>query len=129
MPVGYLGRAYPDPALLQGVTSMSATDHRPLGIGPREPTDAAIAAAILALLAARAGTICPSEAARALAADWRPLMADVRRVAADLARARRLVATQRGRPVDPRAARGPIRLGRPPGCLAGGADGAGDGTL
>ena len=52
-------------------------------------------------------TFCPSEAARALADDWRPLMPRVRAVAATLP----LRATQKGAPVDPKAARGPIRLG------------------
>lgn len=51
-------------------------------------------------------SFCPSEAARALSEDWRPLMPEVRRVAAGLP----LVATQKGAPVDPRTARGPIRL-------------------
>ncbi|SEV88886.1 Protein of unknown function [Cognatiyoonia koreensis] len=54
-------------------------------------------------------TICPSDVARALSSDWRPLMADVRRVAADMATVR---ATQKGCDVDPITARGPIRLGR-----------------
>jgi hypothetical protein len=58
----------------------------------------------------RGATFCPSEAARALAADWRPLMPEVRRVAASLP----LRVTQRGRPVDPATAKGPIRLGLPP---------------
>ena len=52
--------------------------------------DDRIAAAIFDLLARRApsATICPSDAARALAADeaaWRALMPEVRRVAAALA--------------------------------------------
>ncbi|MEV4423447.1 DUF3253 domain-containing protein [Patulibacter sp. NPDC049589] len=67
--------------------------------------------------ARRAGaTICPSDAARALRpdGDWRALMDDVRRVAADEAGAGRLELRQGGRPVDPSGARGPIRLGRPP---------------
>ena len=66
-------------------------------------------AAVLMDLAERRGpdsSFCPSEAARALAIDWRPLMDGVRRVAAGLP----LVATQKGRPVDPVAASGPIRL-------------------
>jgi Protein of unknown function (DUF3253) len=58
----------------------------------------------------RGATFCPSEAARALAPDWRPLMPEVRRVAATLP----LRATQRGRPVYPLTATGPIRLGLPP---------------
>ena len=73
------------------------------------PDDADIEA-VLMDLAHRRGvgkTFCPSEAARALADDWRPLMAEVRRVAAALP----LAATQKGVPVDPLTARGPIRLG------------------
>jgi hypothetical protein len=80
--------------------------------------DERIAAAIFALLAARAadGTICPSEAARALAGDeaaWRALMPEIRRVAAALAQAGSLRVTQHGEEVDALTARGPIRLGRP----------------
>jgi hypothetical protein len=77
--------------------------------------DARIAAA-LRDLAARRGpgrSFCPSEAARALAAEWRPLLPEVRRVAADLQRRGELQAYQRGLPVDPASARGPIRLGLP----------------
>ncbi len=54
-------------------------------------------------------TFCPSEAARRLADDWRPLMPEVRRVAASLD----LRATQKGETVDPVTAKGPIRLGLP----------------
>lgn len=78
-------------------------------------SDEQIAATIFALLAERAEgrTICPSEAARALAPDdWRPLMEPVREVAYGLADAGRLEVTQRGEVVDGRAARGPIRLRR-----------------
>ncbi|MBF9042816.1 DUF3253 domain-containing protein [Rhodobacterales bacterium HKCCE4037] len=75
-------------------------------------TDAEIAEALLRLAAERAGrTFCPSEAARVLADDWRPLMPEVRRVAAELG----LHATQRGVAVDPVTARGPIRLAQDPG--------------
>ena len=82
--------------------------------GPRS-AGSPIAATILALAAARGPgrTICPSEAARALSEDWRPLMPEVRRVAAELASDGRLSVIQRGRAVDPRTARGPIRLGLP----------------
>ena len=52
-------------------------------------------------------TFCPSEAARELSDDWRPLMPEVRRVAADVS----LRATQKGEEVDPMTAVGPIRLG------------------
>jgi hypothetical protein len=72
------------------------------------PDDAAIAGVLMALAADRGPgkTFCPSEAARALSADCRPLMPEVRRVAAGLP----LVATQRGLLVDAVTARGPIRL-------------------
>ncbi len=75
------------------------------------PDDAAIKDALMDLAHRRGAgkTFCPSEAARALADDWRPLMEDVRRVAATLP----LKATQKGVPVDPLKARGPIRLGLP----------------
>lgn len=85
-------------------------------------TDEAIAGAIAALLAQRAPTasICPSEAARRLAApgtDWRPLMPAVRRVAAALAREGALRITQGEATIDPvqleAGLRGPIRLRRP----------------
>ncbi len=80
--------------------------------------DAAIAATIDALIDARAdgATICPSEVARALASGgdaWRPAMPAVRRVAARLARAGRIVVTRRGTVVDAESPDGPIRLGRP----------------
>ncbi len=76
-----------------------------------------IAAAILEHTAARGPgrTICPSEVARALADEWRPLMPAVREVATELAEAGRIVVTQKGRRVDPRAVRGPVRLTRPGG--------------
>jgi hypothetical protein len=66
--------------------------------------------AIAALLERRGPgrTICPSEAARALADDFRPLMDDVRRVADAMDD---VEITQKGRVVeDLDAARGPIRL-------------------
>ena len=72
------------------------------------PDDEAIAAALMRLALARGpdGSFCPSEAARELAEDWRPLMPEVRRVAAGLP----LRATRGGTPVDPQAPGGPIRL-------------------
>ncbi len=82
------------------------------------PRDGRIADKIFELLGARApgATICPSDAARALARDetaWRALMPAVREVAATLAASGALRVTQHGKDVDPLAARGPIRLGRP----------------
>jgi len=73
-------------------------------------SDAQIERTILDLLQQRdaAKTICPSEAARALADDFRPLMDDVRRVADAMDD---VEITQKGRVVeDLDAARGPIRL-------------------
>lgn len=80
--------------------------------------DAQLAALALGLIdRRRAGaTICPSAVARAAEPDearWRALMPRVREVAARLADAGLLRATQRGREVDARSARGAVRLGRP----------------
>lgn len=73
--------------------------------------------AILDLIAARGPekTICPSDAARALAGeeDFRPYMEPVREVAAQLAREGRIEVTQKGEPVTIGEVRGPIRLGVP----------------
>ncbi|MEM9435573.1 MAG: DUF3253 domain-containing protein [Pseudomonadota bacterium] len=73
------------------------------------PTDAAIVEALRALAGEKVGkTFCPSEAAKRVAEDWRPLMPRVRALAAAVG----LTATQKGVPVDPIKARGPIRLSR-----------------
>ncbi|MEO1745267.1 MAG: DUF3253 domain-containing protein [Pseudomonadota bacterium] len=59
-------------------------------------------------------TICPSEVARGLAASedaWRAMMDEVRQVAGELRRDGLIDVTQKGSPVDPLTARGPIRLG------------------
>ena len=61
----------------------------------------------LALARGRGKSLCPSEVAKALAPDWRPLMAEVRAVASQMPE---IVATQGGVEVDPVTARGPIRL-------------------
>ena len=75
------------------------------------PSDNEIADVLLDLAHQRGvgKTFCPSEAARQLSDDWRPLMPEVRRVAGTLD----LTATQKGAPVDPVTAKGPIRLGLP----------------
>jgi hypothetical protein len=79
-----------------------------------EPTREQAAAAILDLLARRdpGKTICPSDAARALAGDdgFRPLMPLVRDAARELVAAGRIEVTQSGQPVDLDTARGAIRL-------------------
>ncbi len=80
---------------------------------PDLPDTERIRAAILELLEHRdpGKTICPSDAARALAGErFRPLMAPVRDAAAQLADEGRIEVTQRGAVVDARGARGPIRL-------------------
>lgn len=65
------------------------------------------------LLAGRSGTLCPSEAARAVGGeDWRPLMEPARRAARRLTAQGEVEITQQGRVVDPSTARGPIRIRR-----------------
>ena len=75
----------------------------------------AIRAKLLDLAARRSegATFCPSEAARSLDKDWRPLMPSVREVAASLVDDGKLVCTQRGLPAHPLTTRGAIRLARP----------------
>ena len=83
----------------------------------RSPDGAALEAAIITLLSARAarGTICPSEAARHVRPDdWRPLMQPARDAARRLVAHDRVRILQRGRVVDPSTARGPVRVGRGP---------------
>ncbi len=85
--------------------------------------DAQLEAAILDLLRARGSgkTICPSEAARAVASTlspaagpdrnlWQPLMAPARAAALRLVAAGHIEITQGGHPVDGSTAKGPIRL-------------------
>ena len=91
-----------------------AVEHR--GHDPVDEVDRRLERAILALLDGRAdaATLCPSEAARAVGGqDWRPLMDRARQAAGRLRAADLVEITQRGRPVDPATARGPIRIRRP----------------
>ena len=70
---------------------------------------------ILELLERRGAdkTICPSDAARALAGDdFRPLMPAARAAAAELVATGEIEVTQRGEVIDIAQARGPIRLRR-----------------
>ena len=75
-----------------------------------------IEATILDLAAARGRgkTICPSEAARALAGDrpeaWSRLMTQVRSVAVRMMKDGRIVITRKGRPVDPDDFKGVYRI-------------------
>lgn len=82
---------------------------------PARPDDVGLRLeeAILALLASRAATstICPSDAARAVAPEnWRPLMPGARQAAARLVERGDVEITQRGEVVDLAGARGPIRI-------------------
>ncbi len=85
------------------------------------PLDERLEAAILALLDTRApgASICPSDAARAVAADdpgkaapddWRDLMEPARMAARRLVERGQAEITQGGRVVDPTQAKGPIRV-------------------
>jgi hypothetical protein len=76
-------------------------------------TEARLRSAILSLLADRGSgkTICPSDAARAVAgAEFRLLMKPTRHAAADLVAEGRIEVTQKGEVVDLATVRGPIRL-------------------
>ncbi|MFM1965775.1 MAG: hypothetical protein RL134_1500, partial [Actinomycetota bacterium] len=69
--------------------------------------------AILDLLGSRDGTICPSEAARAVDPEgWRDLMEPARQAARRLVAAGDVEITQGGHVVDPSTAKGPIRIRR-----------------
>lgn len=84
-------------------------------IGPAD--DAMIARELLAQVAARGvgRSLCPSEVARALHADWRALMPRVRDVARRLARDGEVVITQGGDVRSPDGDwRGPIRIAQAP---------------
>lgn len=78
-----------------------------------QPTDAQLREALLAKAQGRrpGTTFCPSEVARELAADWRPLMEPLRLAARELAREGRLQVTRKGEALHPAAPwHGPIRL-------------------
>ena len=84
---------------------------------PAPIPDSAIAVAILDLVRAcgPAKSISPEDAAQslaaqALAAEWRPLLGPVRRVAVGLAQDGRIDILRKGKPVDPAEVRGVIRL-------------------
>lgn len=77
-------------------------------------SDESIRAKLLELARRRSegATFCPSEAARGLSPDWRPLMPLVRAVASELLEEGLLICTQRGEPAHPLTTRGAIRLAR-----------------
>ena len=77
--------------------------------------DSRLQQAILDLLEQRraGATICPSDAARAVAPDeWRPLMDAARAAAQRLVDAGEVEVTQGGEVVDLASARGPVRIRR-----------------
>lgn len=76
------------------------------------PAEPEVEAAILDIATARGAgaSLCPSEVARALQPEWRPLMGLVRRVAVRLAEAGRIDILRKGRPVSGADVRGVIRL-------------------
>jgi hypothetical protein len=79
-------------------------------------TSERLRAAMLALAAARGAdsSTCPSDAARAVATEWRPLLPQARELARELGRTGQVQLTQRGRPLDPDAEwTGPIRIRAP----------------
>jgi Protein of unknown function (DUF3253) len=55
-------------------------------------------------------SFCPSEVARALSEDWRPLLTHVRAAARRLAEAGQIDILRHGKPIEPAAMRGVIRL-------------------
>jgi len=69
-------------------------------------------ATILQLAAERGDgkSFCPSEVARALSEDWRPLLSHVRAAARRLAEAGQIDILRHGKPIEPAAMRGVIRL-------------------
>ncbi len=79
-------------------------------------TDRELEEALRSLLSGRAGTVCPSEAARAVGGDdeanWRPLMEPARRAARRMVADGEVEITQGGKVVDPSTAKGPIRVRR-----------------
>ena len=55
-------------------------------------------------------SICPSEVARSLAEEWRPLMTPVRQAAARLAEAGQIEILRKGKAIEPAEMHGVIRL-------------------
>lgn len=74
--------------------------------------DSEIRVELLRQVEARGGdkSICPSEVARALAPEWRSLMGRIRTIAVELSREQRIDILRKGRPIEPSAVKGVIRL-------------------
>jgi len=80
--------------------------------GPEQPLEDRIAEEILRQTASCAPgrSVCPTDVARALEADWHSVLSRVRRVAVGMARAGRIDILRKGKPVSPDLAKGVIRL-------------------
>ncbi len=106
---------------------MTQTDHddAPEATAPAQPRtprvrvpqnvpvgEKAIEAAILShvLVCGPEGSICPSDVAMAMGADWRTRLTAVRRAAIRLAVAGQIDILRKGKPVDPIDVKGVIRL-------------------
>ena len=68
-----------------------------------------IEATILRLVRERA-SVCPTDVARALDEDWRPLLGRIRKIAVTLAVQGSIDITRKGRAIPPEEMRGVIRL-------------------
>ncbi len=82
-----------------------------------DPDDTRIRDTILTLVTARGAgkTICPSEAAKEMDSEnWRSLLTTVRRTAQTLAKEDRIAIYRKGKPIEPDAMKGVIRLGLKP---------------
>lgn len=106
----------------EGVRYCSDACRRRARSGSASDVDAALEASLERLLDARSSSssVCPSEAARAVAGErglegeaWRDLMEPSRAAARRLVAAGRAQITQGGAVVDPDTAKGPIRVRRP----------------
>lgn len=79
--------------------------------GADKPTNSYEAAIILMAERAGAGrSITPSDVAMSLAEDWRPLLKHIRAAARRLAEQGRIEILRHGKPIDPAALKGVIRL-------------------
>ena len=93
---------------------MDSLDHPATEAGEATPPAPASRydATILEIAMARGEekSFCPSEVARALSDDWRPLLIHVRAAARRLADAGRIDILRHGKPIEPSAMKGVIRL-------------------
>lgn len=106
----------------QGDAARPMVDDAKVALGERgepwweEPSESGrrdrLAATIRSLLRHRDGTtICPSDAARVVGGEgWRDVVPVAREVAHDLVGEEVVVVQQKGRPVDVRTAKGPVRI-------------------